>query len=284
MTYVSSAPLLARSDMSWLTEWRRTLDWGLLGGAFFLMAIGLLMSLAAGPTAATRIGYADEYFFVFRQVCFAGLGGVIMVAVSMLDRTWARRFATLVFVVSLTLMFFILVWGHEAKGAQRWLRIAGFSLQPSEMVKPALIVLGGWLLAQREQYPDGPWAVTAFLFYAVTLGLLLLQPDVGQSVLLTAAFVVTFFVSGLPWKWAAGFAVGGVGLSASLYALLPHVRFRVNSFLNPGSADTYQIDRAAEAIGRGGLFGVGPGDAPERLLADLSRGADPTKDWPPCEP
>jgi cell division protein FtsW len=54
--------------MSWLTEWRRTLDWGLLGGAFFLMAIGLLMSLAAGPTAATRIGYADEYFFVFRQV------------------------------------------------------------------------------------------------------------------------------------------------------------------------------------------------------------------------
>ena len=78
MTYVSSAPLLARSDMSWLTEWRRTLDWGLLGGAFFLIAIGLLMSLAAGPTAAARIGYADEYFFVLRHVCFAGLGSVIM--------------------------------------------------------------------------------------------------------------------------------------------------------------------------------------------------------------
>ncbi|HCX11481.1 MAG TPA: cell division protein FtsW, partial [Hyphomonas sp.] len=191
MTYVSSTPLLARSDMSWLTEWRRTLDWGLFGGAFFLIAIGLLMSLAAGPTAAARIGYSDEYFFVFRQVCFAGLGATIMVVVSMLDRTWARRFATLVFIVSLALMFFILVWGHEAKGAQRWLRFAGFSLQPSEMVKPALIVLSGWLLAQRELYPTGPWAIIAFLFYAVTLGLLLLQPDVGQSVLLSAAFVVT---------------------------------------------------------------------------------------------
>ena len=239
------------SGASWLTEWRRTLDWGLLGGAFFLIAIGLLMSLAAGPTAAARIGYADQYFFVFRQVGFASLGCLIMVAVSMLDRAWARRFATLVFIVSLTLMFFILIWGHEAKGAQRWLRIAGFSLQPSEMVKPALIVFGGWLLAQRELYPTGPWAVIAFLFYAVTLGLLLLQPDVGQSVLLTAAFVVTFFVSGLPWRWAAGFAVGGVSLSASLYALLPHVRYRVNSFINPDSADTYQIDRAAEVQGRG---------------------------------
>ncbi len=265
MTYVSSTPLLARSDMSWLTEWRRTLDWGLLGGAFFLMAIGLLLSLAAGPSAATRIGYDDPYFFVLRQVCFVGLGAIIMVAVSMLDRAWARRFATFVFVASLALMFFILLYGHEAKGAQRWLRIAGFSLQPSEMVKPALIVLGGWLLAQREQYPDGPWAVTAFLFYAVTLGLLLLQPDVGQSALLTAAFVVTFFVSGLPWKWAAGFAVGGLGLATSLYALLPHVRYRVNSFIDPSSADTYQIDRAAEAIGLGGLFGVGPGEGQVKI-------------------
>jgi len=265
LTYVASAPLLARSDMSWLTEWRRTLDWGLFGGAFFLIAIGLLMSLAAGPTAAARIGYSDEYFFVFRQVCFAGLGATIMVVVSMLDRTWARRFATLVFIVSLALMFFILVWGHEAKGAQRWLRFAGFSLQPSEMVKPALIVLSGWLLAQRELYPTGPWAIIAFLFYAVTLGLLLLQPDVGQSVLLSAAFVVTFYVSGLPWRWAAGFAVGGVSLSASLYALLPHVRYRVNSFINPDSADTYQIDRAAEAIGRGGLFGVGPGEGQVKI-------------------
>ena len=261
MTYVSSAPLLARSDMSWLTEWRRTLDWGLLGGAFFLIAIGLLMSLAAGPTAATRIGYDNEYFFVFRQAGFAAAGGLIMVGVSMLDRTWARRFATLVFVGSLALMFYIIVGGgHEAKGAHRWIRIAGFSLQPSEMVKPALIVLSGWLLAQRELLPSGPWAVIAFVFYAVTLGLLLLQPDVGQSALLTAAFVVTFFVSGLPWKWAAGFAVGGTGLAGGLYALLPHVRARVNSFIDPSSADTYQIDRAAEAIGRGGLFGVGPGE------------------------
>jgi len=265
LTYVSSAPLLARSDTSWLTEWRRTLDWGLVGGALFLMAIGMLLSLAAGPSAAARIGYDNEYYFVFRQAIFVAASGVIMIGVSMLDRSWARRFATLVFMGGLAMMFFILVWGHEAKGAQRWLLVAGFTVQPSEVVKPALIVLSGWLLAQRELYPSGPWAIIAFLFYAVTLGLLLLQPDVGQSALLTAAFVVTFFVSGLPWRWAAGFGVGGISLSALLYMLLPHVRVRINSFIDPSSADTYQIDKAAEAIGRGGLFGVGPGEGQVKL-------------------
>ncbi|KCZ48355.1 hypothetical protein HY3_03595 [Hyphomonas pacifica] len=257
--------MLARSDTSWLTEWRRTLDWGLVGGAFFLMAIGMLLSLAAGPSAAARIGYDNEYYFVFRQAFFVAASGVIMIGVSMLDRSWARRFATLVFMGGLAMMFFILVWGHEAKGAQRWLQVAGFSVQPSEVVKPALIVLSGWLLAQRELYPSGPWAIIAFLFYAVTLGLLLLQPDVGQSALLTAAFVVTFFVSGLPWRWAVGFGVGGLSLSALLYMLLPHVRVRINSFIDPSSADTYQIDKAAEAIGRGGLFGVGPGEGQVKL-------------------
>jgi cell division protein FtsW len=249
-----------RSDTSWLTEWRRTVDWGLMGGAFFLIAVGLLMSLAAGPTAAKRIGYDSEYFFVIRQAGFAAVSAIILVAFSMLNHAWVRRAATVIFFGALVLMVWILVFGYEAKGAQRWLRIAGFSLQPSEMVKPALIVLTGWLLAQRETYPSGPWAIIAFLFYAVTLGLLLLQPDVGQSALLTAAFVITFFISGLPWKWAAAFAGGGMGLAGLLYALLPHVRARVNSFVDPSAYDTYQIDKAAEAIGRGGLFGVGPGE------------------------
>jgi len=260
LSYAATAPLLARSDTSWFTEWRRTVDWGLLAGSFFLMAIGLLMSLAAGPSAAARIGYDNPYFFPMRQSMFAAAGVVLLLGTSMLDRAWARRFAAVVLFGSLALMVYILINGHEAKGAQRWIRIAGFSLQPSEMVKPALIVMSGWLLAQRELYPNRIWEIVAFIFFAVTVGLLLLQPDVGQSFLLTAAFIVTFFVSGLPWKWGVAFAGGGTALGGLLYALLPHVRDRINSFLNVQQGDHSQIDRAAEAIGRGGLFGVGPGE------------------------
>ena len=259
MTYLA-APELSRADTSWTTEWRRTVDWPILLAAAMLLGFGLLLSLAAGPPAAERMHYSDPYFFVIRQAMFACGAAVLLIAGSLMDRQLTRRVAAFVFFAAFLLMAFILLAGHEAKGAQRWIRLFGFSLQPSEMVKPALIVLVGWLLAQRQLFPNGPWAIVAFSIYVVTLGLLLLQPDVGQSVLLTGAFVLTFFISGLPLRWAVGFAGGGAAVSGVLYALLPHVRQRINSFLNPSAYDTYQIDKAAEAISRGGVFGAGPGE------------------------
>ncbi|MEL7393979.1 MAG: putative peptidoglycan glycosyltransferase FtsW [Pseudomonadota bacterium] len=252
--------LRPRSATGRFLEWQRGLDWTILTAALVLLCTGLLMSLAAGPPAAERLGYADDFHFVKRQSMFVGVAVIVMVGVSFLDRAWARRLAALVFFGSIVLLAVILVTGYEAKGARRWLRFGSFGLQPSEFVKPALVVLTGWLLAQRQIYPKGPWAAITLVFFCVTLGFLLLQPDVGQSALLAAAFVITFFVAGLPWRWAALFAGGGAALSTLLYATLPHVRFRVNSFFNPTDYDTYQIDKASEAIGRGGLFGVGPGE------------------------
>lgn len=246
--------------MSWTTEWRRTVDWPIILAALCLLGFGLLLSLAAGPPAAERMGYEDRYFFVFRQAMFTGGALVILLGASLMDRHMARRAAALVFFGAFALMAVILLAGHEAKGAQRWIRLFGFSLQPSEMVKPALIILVGWLLAQRQLFPAGPWAILAFGCYALTLILLVLQPDVGQAALLSAAFVITFFVAGLPLRWAAGFATLGTVLATGLYAALPHVRQRVNSFIDPSAYDTYQIDKAAEAISRGGVLGAGPGE------------------------
>lgn len=250
---------LARTDRSVLAEWRRTIDWPILIACTMLMGAGLLLSLSAGPPAAAKIGFSP-YHYVYRHIAFVGVSAGVLVAASMLSVRWARRWSAAIFLGALVLMAWVLFFGHEAKGAQRWIRLAGFSLQPSELIKPAIIVLAGWLLAQRELFPRGPWAALAFGLYALALGLLLLQPDVGQSFLLTAAFVITFFVSGLPWRWAAGFAAGGVGLAGLLYMTLAHVRFRVQSFLSPSQYDTYQIEKASEAIANGGLFGAGPGE------------------------
>ena len=254
------ALILPRSDRSHLTEWRRTVDWQILIAAMILLGLGLMLSLAAGPPAAERLDVADPFHFVKRHSVFAAGAAIVMLGASLLTPSWVRRVSAFVFCGSFVLLAAILIVGHEAKGAQRWVELGGFTIQPSEFAKPALIVLSGWLLAQRQLFPGGPWAVVALVFYVVTLGLLLLQPDVGQSALLTAAFIVTFFVSGLPWRWAAMFFGGGVGLSVALYGLLPHVRHRVNSFINPSEYDTYQIDKAAEAIARGGLLGAGPGE------------------------
>lgn len=261
--------IFRRSDTSPLAEWWRTVDKGLIAAALILLGAGLVLSLAAGPAAASRIGYDDPFYFVYRQAVFVIAAAVVLLASSLLDAVWARRVCAMLFLICFLMMATLLMVGHEAKGATRWLRIGGTTFQPSEIIKPALIVLSAWLLAQREKFPEGPWAPVAFAFYAVTVGLLLLQPDVGQAALLTAGFIIVFFIAGLPWVWAGSFVVGGAGLGWGLYALLPHVRQRVNSFLYPTEYDTYQIDKAREAIERGGMFGVGPGEgAVKRVLPD----------------
>ena len=259
--------LRPRSATGRFLEWHRGLDWTILMSAILLLCTGLLMSLAAGPPAAERLGYVDSFYFVKRHGMFVGAAVIVMISMSLLERVWARRIAALVFFGSLLLMAYILIPGQDGvKGAQRWIRFGGFGLQPSGFVKPALIVLTGWLLAQRALYARGPWAAITLVFFCVTLGLLLLQPDVGQSALLTAAFIVTFFVSGLPWRWAAVFAGGGAALSGLLYATLPHVRFRINSFINPSEYDTYQITRHQKRLGAAACSASDPARARSKPL------------------
>ena len=249
----------ARSDISPIAEWWRTVDKTMLTCLLALLGVGLLVSMAASPSAAARLD-VDPYHFVYRQAFFVVLASAVLIGTSILSLVWVRRLAAIVFVLAFMVMAIVLLFGHEAKGAQRWIRLAGFSFQPSELVKPSLIVLAAWLLAQRERFTDIPWTFVAFAFYAATVGLLLLQPDVGQSALLTAGFAIVFFVSGMSVLWAGSMALGGIGVAAGLYTLFPHVRERVNAFLDPTQHDTYQVDKAREALERGGLLGVGIGE------------------------
>lgn len=253
-------PEFARSDSSPIAEWWRTVDKLTLAGLLILLGVGVLVSMASGPAAAEKMELSDPYYYVYRQFVFACIATCVLIGVSTLNPVWARRLAAVVFVGAFLTMAAILLVGHEAKGAQRWIRVAGFSFQPSELIKPSLVVMFAWLLAQRQSYPRVPWALLAFVFYAVSVGLLLLQPDVGQSALITAAFVAVFFVSGMSIWWGLGFLVGGAGLAGGLYTLLPHVRHRLNAFFNPSEHDTYQVDLARAALEKGGLLGVGMGE------------------------
>lgn len=259
---------LARSNRSVLAEWVRTIDRPLLAAIALLVLVGLVISLAAGPIAAERIGYDERLHFVIRHTVFAATALVILPLVSLLGPVGVRRVSAGVFVAAFLLMALILVIGHEAKGGQRWLRFGAFNLQPSEMIKPAVIVLSGWLLAQRRLFPEGPWAFVALSVFISTIGLLLLQPDVGQSALLAGAFVVTFFVSGLPVRWALAFASGGAVLAGALYATVPHVKRRVDLWLDP-TETAGQVATAMKAQAHGGVLGTGPGEgAIKRSIPD----------------
>jgi len=251
--------LMAVNSRSRLGHWACTIDRPILVAVLALIGVGLLLSLAAGPIAADRLDYDNRLYFVMRHAAFAAASVSVLLVMSMLDAAWARRVAAIVFAGAFLLMAVIIGFGYEAKGSQRWIRLAGFSLQPSEFVKPALIVLTGWLLAQRRLFPEGPWAPVALTLFVSTLGLLLLQPDVGQAALLTMAFVCTFIVAGLPLRWVIVFAGGGALIGGLLYLTMPHVQHRVNTFFSDGS-EAFQVERALAAQARGGLLGAGPGE------------------------
>ena len=257
----SSKHAFERTDRSAAGVWWWTTDHILLGATAALIMLGVLLQFGTSPAAAQRLGIAWPFHFAVRQ-CVFGLGAAaIVLATSMLSPRGARRAAFIIYLGSIAAMFALPFLGHAAKGATRWVEIGGFTLQPSEFMKPALIILIAWMFAEGQKGEGVPGVSIAFGLYALAVGLLLMEPDIGQTVLVTAAFGACFWMAGVPMTWIvalAGFAVVGLG---STYFLFQHVAARVGSFLSTDKTDAHQqVHRAAEAIAAGRAFGRGPGE------------------------
>lgn len=250
---------IARTDTSIVGRWWWTVDrWALLA-LLLLMALGALLTQAASPSVAERIGYDAAHFSV-RHFVYLPLAIAVMFLLSLLTIRGVRRLAIVGFAVSLLLGFATLAIGPEIKGATRWLSIGSFSLQPTEFLKPFFAVVTAWILAAGINGTGVPGRSIAGLMLAAVLAVLVLQPDIGMAVVVTAIWGGQLFVAGLPMAWVLGGCVAGIlGLTAA-YFTIPHVTGRIDRFLDPSSGDSYQIDRAMEAFSYGGFFGRGPGE------------------------
>src|SRR6185312_13985957 len=188
------------------------------------------------------------------------VGAVILLGVSALSPRGVKRAAFFIYLGAILVMMALPFMGHNAKGATRWLEFGGFSLQPSEFMKPALVILVAWMFSEGQKGKGVPGVSIAFVLYLISVALLLIQPDIGQTVLITVAFGAAFWMAGVPISWVMG--LGGVAIAglSSTYFLFPHVASRVDRFLSPDKADTHQVDAAAVAQAAGGLFGRGPGE------------------------
>ncbi len=249
----------ARIDQSPVARWWWTVDrWTLLALAL-LIGFGAVLTMAASPAVAERIGL-DNMHFVRRQLALLPLAIGLMFVTSLQSPKTIRRMAVIGFLIAVALVALTFVIGIEIKGARRWINLPGLSLQPSEFVKPTFAVVTGWLLAEgklREGFP-GP-LIAAFL-YVILVGLLVKQPDLGMAVVISAVWFAQFFLAGLRLYWVVvGLAGGVVGLIGA-YMLLPHVTSRIDRFLDPASGDSYQVDRSIEAFMNGGMWGRGPGE------------------------
>jgi cell division protein FtsW len=257
-----SSHAFSRSDQTRFGLWWWTTDRILLGATVALILLGVLLQFGTSPAAAQRLGIAWPFHFAVRQCIFGAGGAVILVATSLLSPQGVRRVAFFIYLAAVAAMCALPIFGHAAKGATRWVEIAGFTLQPSEFMKPALVVLIAWMFAEGQKGAGVPGVSIAFCLYAVAVVLLLMEPDIGQTVLITAAFGAAFWMAGVPMSWIMVMgSTAIVGLS-STYFLFQHVATRVDGFLKSGAdkTDTSQVHRAAEAIAAGKMFGRGPGE------------------------
>ena len=259
--------MISRADNSALTEWWRTIDKTLLGAVLILMLSGMLLSFAASPPVAERIGY-DSFHFIKRHAFFLIPALGMLIATSFLTPTWVRRAALALFALSVVMLLATLFLGMEAKGSRRWLVIAGFTIQPSEFIKPAFVVITAWLFAENARRPDIPGNLFSIILVGIVCALLIAQPDFGQTILVAFVWGAMFFLAGMSWIWIILLGVIGLGGITAAYLFFPHVAGRMDRFIT-GEGDNFQVDTGLQAIVHGGWFGQGPGEGSvKRILPD----------------
>ncbi len=254
---------LSRNDRTLVGRWFWTIDKPLLALVLLLIGLGIVAVAAASPVAAHRYSggsvHVGELFYLKRQILWVLAGVPVMLATSMLPVMWAKRVAIGGTVTFLVLLFAVPFVGAEVNGAVRWVNLPGFQLQPSEFLKPLFIVTTAWLLAARFDDATLPTMPLSFGLLVVIAGLLVKQPDFGQTALFGAVWLTQATLAGMSVLVVGGLAclaVGGLGVA---YLTSTHVAERIDHFVK-GTGDTYQIDRALDCFKAGGLFGAGPGE------------------------
>ncbi len=259
-----SSGMFTRTDRSVLGRWWWTVDRPMLAALSILMVLGIMLVATASPPVAQRIG-VGEFHFVIRHAIFLLPAIAILLGLSLLSPKMIWRLATVVLGCSILGLVLVLFVGTEVKGAQRWISLFGFSVQPSEFMKPSFAVLSAWFLSRSREQPGfpGQWVATG-LFGLIVL-LLSLQPDIGQTVVTAAIFGAQICLAGFPlWILFGLIGLAGVALFGA-YFLFPHFQSRMDRFLDPASGDNYQVGKSLEAFRQGGLGGVGPGQGEIKL-------------------
>jgi cell division protein FtsW len=261
---------LGRANQSQTGMWFWEVDRVLMLLVFLLIAIGLVAVAAASPATAKR--YSDgahqvpAMYYFWRQLAWVGVSVPVMILVSMLPVTLARRMSLVGAGIFLLLLMLVPFVGGEVNGARRWINLGISDLQPSEFLKPLFIVATAWILSFRARDAELPM----MLMLAVTGGLtafiavlLMMQPDFGQTMVFGSVWIILLMISGISPAMIAsllGTAMAGV---LSAYFFYDTARIRIDSFLFPDKdkalAEHYQTNMAEQTLTSGGLFGTGPG-------------------------
>ncbi|MDD2868957.1 putative peptidoglycan glycosyltransferase FtsW [Neomegalonema sp.] len=244
-------------------RWSRVDHWSFVA-ALILIGVGFVLSMSAGPTLAARHG-VDPFYYVTRQAIYAVPALAAIVFCSVLSLRDARRVGVMIFLAAILMLILLPFMGIERGGAVRWFSLAGVSVQPSEFLKPGLIVACGWMMTVRPEPGAPPGMPAAVGLLVLSCGLLASQPDWGQTALSLSAWSAMFFLTGASVIWAASGAMAVAVVALSAYASSSHFRGRIDRFLHSDGELSFQMEMTLAAIRQGGVWGMGPGEGVRKL-------------------
>jgi cell division protein FtsW len=240
-------------------NWWRSLDHQSLFIVSLMMAMSIILIATASPAVALRIGVTDSYF-IEKHLLYSTISFLLMLIISSVPKKWLHKLAFISYIATLLFLIATILIGSETKGSRRWINIFGLSLQPSEFMKPVLAIITAWFLTLRYKRPGFPGVSLATISYIFVALLLLLQPDFGMLVTTTAIWLGQLFLAGLPVYFLSLGFIAGLVFILGAYLSFPHVAARINSFLFSEVKENYQINKSLQAFGKGGFYGIGPGE------------------------
>lgn len=248
--------IITRSDRSNIALWWWTIDRYLLTAFFMLILIGIFLVMASSQHLTQSLNLSSHHF-TLRHILYGTLSIPIIISFSILNQRQIKIISILGMFVSILLIFSTVIDGDKIKGAQRWLYIGNISFQPSEVCKPFFIIFNAWVLslwAEKKDFPGWIWSITSI---GIISALLLLQPDLGMTILFIFTWGFQLFITGIPLIIIIFLIISFPVFMIISYQNFDHVKIRIDSFIE---GTTYQVSKSLQSFEAGGLLGKGPGE------------------------
>ena len=246
-------------------EWWKNIDKTLFVLIIFLFSLGLFFSLVSTSLIASDKLDTNNYFFFFKHLIFIFVGMVILIFFSSLSKKNLFKLSIYLFFISLFLLFLVPILGAEIKGSTRWINLFFLPrFQPIELVKPFIIIIISTILCSEKNFNIYFKYLLTFMVIVPACLLLMMQPDIGQTVLIFLSWSILVFVSGVSLPiilTIISLSVSSLAYMIFFISKFAYIKNRINSFFDPvGGTHTFQPNKAIDAISSGGFFGKGIGE------------------------
>ena len=241
-------------------RWWQSIDQWTLVATLALIVTGLLLSMAASVPLADS-NDMPTFYYVYRQAIYGVVAFSLILFLSTTSLRFVRRFGIVGFFLVVIALALIPIFGTDfGKGAVRWFSLKWLTIQPSEFLKPFFVVFISWVVAGNVNSNPRAGLLLSFFSLSICVFLLILQPDLGQTVVLIGCWVLIHFIVGVSWLFSAVFFTFLSTVALIFYQFSNHVAGRLKNFFSSVIEPTSQIGLVEQAIHSGGFLGVGPGN------------------------